>query len=215
MIRGAIFDIDGTLLDTMGVWKDVGRQYLLAQGVTDVESGLGEKLFSMSMEESADYMRVHYLPEKTVSMIMQDIIDIMDRFYRYEAVLKPGVPELLKWLKEKGISMVLATAGDPALAEAALRRNGVWHYFQKLFGCTAEGTTKHEPDIYLKAAGHIGTPASETAVFEDVLYAAKTAKEAGFFVVGVEDVGSRGQEDDMKKTCTCYCENIFDCIGYL
>ena len=215
MIRGAIFDIDGTLLDTMSVWKDVGRKYLVDQGISDTEPGLGEKLFSMSMEESAEYMRVRYLPEKTAGEIMKDIIGIMDKFYRYEAAMKPGVKELLEWMNERKILMALATAGDASLAEAALRRNGIWHYFQKIFTCTEEGSTKHKPDIYLKAAEYIGSPVSETAVFEDILYAAETAEKAGFVVIGVEDVGSRDQEEEMKKHCICYCRNIYDCTDVL
>lgn len=203
MIRGAIFDIDGTLLDSMPIWNDCGAVYLRKLGVTQ-EPGLGELLFPMTLEQSSAYLKEHYGLRRSEAEIRQGVLEVVAEFYREQAPLKPGAKELLEQLRDRGIPMILATTGDAVLARAALERLGVWQFFRGMLTASELQTSKHEPKIYLEAASLLGTEPAETAVFEDVLYAVETAKAAGFFTVAVADDASAGDEAALRHVADVY-----------
>ena len=136
------------------------------------------------------------------------MLKIVADFYKYEAVLKPGVKETLEWLEEQGIKMAVATSGNKALTEAALERNGVADHFGKIFTCTEIGLGKDEPDIYLAAAEFLGSKPQETIVWEDALHAAQTAKTAGFVVLGVYDESGKDAVPEMKEICEEYFDRM-------
>lgn len=209
MIKGAIFDIDGTLLDSMPIWSDVGERYLRQRGI-QAEEGLGEVLFAMSLEQGAAYLKNSYrLPEQE-NQIRQGVLDIVEQFYRREVLLKQGAKEFLRQLLQRHIPLALATTGDEALAMAALERLGIAGYFKAIFTCTALGTNKHEALIYKTAAEFLGSSPEETAVFEDVLHALLTAKKAGFVTVAVRDAASSRDKEQILKTADIYAESFSD-----
>jgi HAD superfamily hydrolase (TIGR01509 family) len=197
-MKGAIFDIDGTLLDSMPIWNDLGARYLETLSI-QTEENLGKILFPMTMEEAAEYMKAQYRLPQTADEIRQGVLGIVENFYRYEVGLKPGVETYVKGLHRKGIPMILATTGDKELATAALARLGIRKYFCDILTVSDYGTSKHEPDIYQKAAQILQVPPSECVVFEDVFYALETAKAAGFLCAGVKDAASA---DDWERIRT-------------
>jgi HAD superfamily hydrolase (TIGR01509 family) len=197
-MKGAIFDIDGTLLDSMPIWNDLGARYLETLSI-QTEENLGKILFPMTMEEAAEYMKTQYRLPQTADEIRQGVLGIVENFYRYEVGLKPGVETYVKGLHRKGIPMILATTGDKELATAALTRLGIRKYFCDILTVSDYGTSKHEPDIYQKAAQILQVPPSECVVFEDVFYALETAKAAGFLCAGVKDAASA---DDWERIRT-------------
>jgi HAD superfamily hydrolase (TIGR01509 family) len=197
-MKGAIFDIDGTLLDSMPIWNDLGARYLETLSI-QTEENLGKILFPMTMEEAAEYMKTQYRLPQTADEIRQGVLGIVENFYRYEVGLKPGVETYIKALHRKGIPMILATTGDKELAAAALTRLGIRKYFCDILTVSDYGTSKHEPDIYQKAAQILQVPPSECVVFEDVFYALETAKAAGFLCAGVKDAASA---DDWERIRT-------------
>jgi HAD superfamily hydrolase (TIGR01509 family) len=197
-MKGAIFDIDGTLLDSMPIWNDLGARYLETLSI-QAEENLGKILFPMTMEEAAEYMKAQYRLPQTADEIRQGVLGIVENFYRYEVGLKPGVETYVKGLHRKGIPMILATTGDKELATAALARLGIRKYFCDILTVSDYGTSKHEPDIYQKAAQILQVPPSECVVFEDVFYALETAKAAGFLCAGVKDAASA---DDWERIRT-------------
>lgn len=201
--QACIFDVDGTLLDSMSVWDDIGERYLTSLGIS-ARDGLRDALDTMSLEQGAAYLKEEYQLDKSVSQIIEGVLKIVSDFYRFEAPLKPGVKETLKWLSARRKRMVIATSGDSELAEAALKRNGILEYFEHIYTCTEVGAGKDEPTIYLKAAEFLQTGPEKTAVFEDALHAAETAKNAGFIVVGVYDESNDGNISRMKKVCDHY-----------
>ena len=210
MIRGAIFDVDGTLLDSMPIWENVGETYLRQRGIVPLP-GLGEKLFPMSLEDAADYMKREYGLPETIAEIVNGAVEVIAHFYKEEAPLKPGVREFLRALHEQGVKMVIATSGDQKLAGAALERLGVRSYFRKIFTCTEVGAGKSRPDIYLQAQKYLGTRREETWVFEDALHAMETVKRAGFPLAGVFDPSNEGQLDRSREICDFYMEKL-DCF---
>lgn len=201
--------MDGTLLDTMPFWDDVGKIYLKGLGV-QAEPSLGKKLFCMTMGQTAEYLKHTYSLSLTPEEIIEGINGTVREFYQKRAALKANVPEFLKQLTERNIKLVLATVTERKLAEAALSRCGILNDFDFMITDAEAGEGKDRPDIYLKAAEKIGTAPMETLVFEDALYAAKTAKAAGFCTVGVYDEVSRDDQQKLQNICNYYIRNFRD-----
>ncbi|WP_072524868.1 HAD family hydrolase [Clostridium sp. Marseille-P3244] len=186
MIRGAIFDVDGVLLNSMPVWENLGELYLRRLGI-EAEKDLGTRLYTMSLEESAKYLIGQYRLDKTPEQVIAEVnLEVKD-FYKNRVPLKEGARQYLSELKERGVPMVIATTGDRKNAEAALKRLKVFQFFQGIFTCSEIGSGKNEPDIYYTAALQMDTEPSQTWVFEDAFHAIRTAKQAGFRTVGVYD----------------------------
>lgn len=206
-MKGAIFDMDGTLLDSMQVWVHVGEQYLQNRGI-EPEEGLGEVLFPMSMRDGAVYVKEKYGLPETSDTIVADMNAIVFAAYRDEVIPKPGVVAYLEALKKRGIPMAVATATDRPMVEAALARTGLAGYFKQIFTCTEIGAGKERPDIYLAAAEALGASPADTWVFEDALYAIKTAKAAGFYTVGLYDETSRNDQEAIAGCADCYVRGM-------
>ena len=186
MIKGAIFDVDGTLLDSMGVWDTIGEDYLRSLGYEPREN-LNEKFRIMSIREAAEYYISEYGVPLSVEEICRQVNGWTERFYREEARLKPGAADFIKRLFDAGVKLVIATATDDFLVESALRRCGVMEYFSGLVTCTHVNQGKDRPDVYRAAMERIGTSREDTVVFEDSLKALRTARDDGFLTVGVCD----------------------------
>ena len=186
MIKGVIFDVDGVLLNSMPVWENLGELYLRHLGI-EAEKDLGTKLYTMSLEQSAEYLTETYhldlAPEQVIAGVNREVKD----FYASRVPLKEGVRQYLNEFHEKGVPMVIATTGDRQNAQAALKRLNVLRFFQGIFTCSEIGSSKNEPDIYYAAALQLDTDPGQTLVFEDAYHAICTAKKAGFKTVGVYD----------------------------
>lgn len=211
MIRGIIFDIDGVLLDSLEIWKDLGARYLKSIGVWP-EDGLNRILFPMSMEEGADHLKKHYRLNESITDILNGISKMLEAFYFEEVLPKPGAKELLEYMKTKGIRMTAATSSPRLYVEKALERNGMLDHLEGIFSDSEIKTDKHSPDIYLAASGFIKTDPGETLVFEDSLYALKTAKAAGFVTVGVYDANGEPDQEGLKKTGDDYITDMNEFI---
>lgn len=185
-IKGIIFDFDGTLFDSMSIWETAGTDYLTSLGCT-AEKDLGKKLKTMSLTQSAEYLKVNYALPLSAAEIMDGVNTTVEDFYFYRAMPKNHVISLLSVFQSKGIKMCIATATDRYQVEAALTRCDMLDYFDGIFTCSEVGHGKDEPDIFEIACKAMGTDKSEIVVFEDAYHAAKTAKDAGFYVVGVYD----------------------------
>ncbi len=211
MIKGAIFDIDGVLLDSMGIWDDLGARYLRSLGRIP-EEGLNKILFSMSMEQGAEYLNEHYGLNKSVKETVDGIGKMLEDYYFYEVLLKPGAKEVLEFLKSKNIKMAAATSSPRTHIEKALSRNGLLGYIDKIYTTGEVGVSKHSPDIYNLAADFLKTKSEETLVFEDSLYALKTAKEAGFVTVGVFDEKGESNQAELENQADLYLKKLDDYI---
>lgn len=209
MIKAAIFDVDGVLLDSLGIWNDLGARYLRSRGLTP-EPGLGQTLFAMSMEQGAAYLRTHYPLGRTDAEICDGLAAMLRDFYYEEVRAKDGAAELLAALAAQGVPMALATSSPRDHVTHALQRLGLWGYFTQLFTTTEVGASKHEPTIYNLAAQVLGAAPRDTAVFEDSLYALKTAKAAGFKTVGVFDADGEGDQAGMRREADLYVKNLHE-----
>ena len=206
MIKGAIFDVDGTLLDSMGIWKDVGVRYLNSIGI-EAEPDLGNILFTMSIQEGAQYVKEHYHLSQETDEIEQNVLDIISDYYKETAPLKSGAVELLEKLRNSNIPMTIASSNNKKEIEMAFERLEIVKYFDRIFTCEEAGAGKTKPDIYLQAAEYLGSRPEETLVFEDVIHAVRTAKKAGFQVVGIYDEASKDDQEEIQREADCYCRD--------
>ena len=205
-IRGAIFDVDGTLLDSMFIWDTIGETYLRSIGYQPKEN-LNETFKNMSLRQAARYYQTEYGVTLSIDQIMDGVNAMLERYYRFEVPLKPGAAELLERLRQNGVKLCIATATDRHLVEAALDRCGVLSCFGEIFTCNEVGHGKDEPDIFEEALRFLGTRREETLVFDDALYAVRTAKEAGFPVAAVYDSHERSQAE-VRARSDLYLEDL-------
>ena len=202
-IKGAIFDLDGTLLDSMYIWSEIGLKFLKNEGITP-PPGVEDEFVTMSLVQAAEFYIKNYAPEKTVMDIVESINALIKDFYFEQVLLKPGVTELLEYLKNKGVKMCVATATDRPYVEKALERNAIASYFSEIYTCGIVGAGKDTAVIYDKSLEHLGTDKKNTFVFEDALYAIKTAKDAGYNIVGINDVSEKADPEEVKSYCDYY-----------
>lgn len=202
MIKAAIFDLDGTLIDSMFIWDTIGEDYLRSLGKEPKEN-LAEVFKTFTLEQAAEYYRKQYKIELSVNEITEGINGMVAELYRTKVNLKPGVSDFLRRLQCLGVKMCVATVTDRPIVEDVLTRLGVREYFSEIFTCGEVGYGKETPEIYRQALKHLGTKKTETVVFEDVLHALKTAKADGFKVVAVYDLHEPAQKE-MKEFSDYY-----------
>ena len=184
-ILGAIFDMDGTLLDSMHIWDTVAAEYLRSRGAVPRDE-LHGILGHMTPGEAAAYINKEYFPAISADEILLGIFDTVERMYR-AVEPKPGVRELLERFRAAGIRMAVATLTDRPEVERTLGRLRLLGYFDAVLTCAEVGEPKTSPRIYEEALAALGTPREATPVFEDAYYAVRTAYDAGFPVVAVYD----------------------------
>ena len=212
MIKGAIFDLDGTLFDSMFIWDSIGEKYLSSIGYEPKED-LNETFKTMSLYNAACYYKSEYGVTLSVDEIMDGVNRMVEKYYMNEIQLKPGVYDFIKHLNNIGVKMCIATATDKYLVEAALERCGISDCFSEIFTCTTVGHSKDEPDIYREALKHLGTAKNDTLVFEDAIYAIRTAKKDGFNVVAIFDESEENQAE-IKSLCDFYISDYTDIVNF-
>ena len=209
MIKGVIFDVDGTLFDSMGAWHDSGYNVLKSLGI-DADKRIGDIFFSMTMDEVVDYIKENFSVNESRDFLKNGIHDQVEYAYRNEIELKPGVMRILDWVKDSKIPATIATSTDRFLIEIGLARLGIEDYFDEIYTATEVGKGKNYPDIFQLAMDKMGTKPEETWLFEDGLYSMITAKAYGMPVVGVYDKVSHDDQDAIKQVADIYLEDLRD-----
>lgn len=185
-IEAAIFDMDGTLIDSMPMWHSIAELYLKSVGKTP-RGNLWNDVKWLNMVETAEYFISEYNVEKTIPEIEHGVEDIILGFYAEKLTPKPGAKELLQILNERAVPCVLATATERKCTELCMERLGFHSYFASILTCLDFNTSKSSPLIFQKAAEACGTSPEKTIVFEDALHAIRSARGAGFKICAVYD----------------------------
>lgn len=208
MIKAFIFDLDGTLLDSMYAWKNVGSRYLAHKGVQAVPPDLEERLKTMSLLGAAKYFISEFSFPQTPEEIVAEFNELAAEQYRNVFQPKPGVVEFLA--KHAHMKMCVATATERPLAEMALKRLDWMKYFEFIITSGEAGSSKRSPDIFLQAAQKLGAGVAEAIVFEDSPHAVKSAKAAGFYTVGVQDDFYEAEATQILDMADAYVESLLD-----
>lgn len=203
-LQSAIFDMDGTLLDSMHIWRDIGPRMLRARGIEPAPD-LGERLKPMTAHQGAAYCKAAYDLPETEEEIYDQIADQVRLFYETEVAAKPGVKEALSLLKMEGVWMYVATATDRHLAEEALRHAGIRDYFRGIVTSAETGVGKDvSPEIYERALRRLRSSKKDTVIFEDALHAIRTAKSAGFRVAAIYDPSAEEDQAEIRSLADYY-----------
>lgn len=208
-VKAAIFDMDGTLIDSMYIWDMAGEAYLRSCGKTPAPS-LREKLRPLSLEQAARLFQEEYDLKQSTREILQGFNRTVEQEYRTNVRLKPGVLPLLNLLKEKGVEMAVATSSPREIVIMVLDRLQILSYFSHIVTCGDVGAGKDHPDVYNRAAEQMGSSRKNTIVFEDALHAITTASSAGYYVIGVYDTSEGINEDKIIPLCSQYLQSLED-----
>ena len=179
----SIFDVDGTILDSMEVWNTLASQYVQSLGMVP-EKNLDEIVSDMSLEQSATYLKNHYQISKQEERIISEVLNFISDFYEYEVNLMPGFKEFISHYDSIN---VIGTSCDEELVKIALNRLGVMNYFEDIITCSKVNKSKDDPDFYLAYAQVLNQRPEDIIVFEDADYCIDVAKKVGFKVIKIKD----------------------------
>lgn len=207
--KGAIFDMDGTLLDTMYMWRHLAQEYLKHSNIS-MPDDITEQMAIKGLNATVDYMIDNLNLNISHEKLTQELLDMIADHYRTQAVMKKGALDFLRKLNERGVSTVVLSATDENLIMLAADRLGMTKYLShKLLSCGTLKYTKNHPESFIKAAKYIGCAPDEVMVFEDAWYAASTAKNAGL-ALGVIADREEHRTAEMRELADFYIEESWD-----
>lgn len=210
-IDACIFDLDGTLLDSMHVWQKVDETYLARYGI-EFDPSFSEEIKKMTFKESAAYFIEKFNIPKSEKEIMNDWNEMVEKEYQFNIPLKEGVLEFLDRLKRDGMKMCVATSCNKKHALLALERLQIADYFEFVKTCKDVGKNKEHPDIFIECAKNLNSEISNIMVFEDLLMALQVAKNEGFKTCGIKDILSLHEEVEIKQISDYYLDSFEDLV---
>ncbi len=208
-MKACIFDLDGTLVDSMWMWDEIDVEFLGDFGY-DVPETLHREIEGMSFSETAVYFKDTFSLPLTLDEIKARWIEMSLDKYRYEVPAKTGVPEFLAYLKDNGIKTAIATSNSRDMVEAVLESLAIGGCFDAVVTASEVEKGKPEPDIYLEAAGKLGIPPEECVVFEDVPAGITAGKRAGMTVIAVKDSFSEPLDDEKSELADGFIKDYFE-----
>lgn len=207
-IEAVIFDLDGSLVDSMWMWHAIDIEYLGRFGLIP-PADLQAQIEGMSFHETATYFKEHFPIPDPLEKIKDDWNRMAWDKYENEVPLKPGIPDFLDGCRERGIRLGIATSNSRELVENIAGAHGLRNYFSCIMtGCDV-GRGKPAPDIYLAVAERLRTPPGRCLVFEDIIPGIQAGKNAGMRVCAVEDEYSVPQREAKKKLADYYINNFY------
>lgn len=202
-MKGAVFDVDGTLLDSMDMWFNLVIEYFKEHGES-LSREEAEEYGDMTLEESAPVVIERLGLDKTVGELVSELKMMAVRQYENALPLKEGAAEYMKKLHGEGVKIAIATSGYEELCKKAFTRLGVWQYIDACAFSSEVGVGKSNPAIYLLAAKRLGVEPQECVVYEDILKGIKGAIKGGFQTCAIYDRTNAADTAELKKTADKY-----------
>ncbi|MDR3593308.1 HAD family phosphatase [Clostridium sp.] len=210
-IKGAIFDLDGTLVDSMWVWSQLDIDYLQMKGHS-MHENLRSEISHLSFYQTAVHFKEKFKLSDSIEEILNDWHNMAFNYYAKKVKLKSGVKDFLKHLKSNKIKIALATSNSLPLLEACLKNNYIYDYFDSITTTDEVNNGKNFPDVYLLAAKKIGVSPKNCLVFEDILPAIQGAKAANMRVIAVRDDECLDSKEELLKHADAYIDSFVDLL---
>ncbi|MCL2052920.1 MAG: HAD family phosphatase [Oscillospiraceae bacterium] len=194
-----IFDMDGTLVDSLDIWAEADKRFILSQG-REYDDEISYSMKTMHFDQACLYLIEKLSLDMTLEQIEAILTKNIEESYLNDVKLKPFTLEFLEAERKKGIKMCIATSNKKRLAQALTAKLGIYDFFEFIITSDEVGTSKDNPSIFLQSAERLGSCPSKAIVFEDSLHAAEASVKAGFYTIGVFDKYSAGEFELLKKT---------------
>ena len=211
-IQAVIFDLDGTLIDSMWMWKQIDIDYLARHG-HPLPEDLQDCIEGMSFSETAVYFKERFGLTDSLEIIKSDWNRMAYDIYVNDVPLKPGVLAFLQYLKSKGIRTGIATSNSKELLTAVLESLGITEYFDELHTSCEVAKSKPAPDIYLLVAQKLGVAPENCLVFEDIMQGIMAGKAAGMKVCAIKDEFSLKQEAEKKASADWFIDSFSEIMS--
>mgnify|MGYP002624872323 CR=1 FL=1 len=215
LVRGIIFDLDGTILDSASIWKEVDEAFFRKRNI-EMPIDYGEEIGHIGLDKAATYtINRFHLNEKKEDIIKEWKDGVLD-YYAHKVTLKPHVKEFLLFLKNNNVPFCVATANDEDCYKSALINNGIYDLFDFILEVNNFKNGKDKPDIFYACIEKLGSTVSTTIVFEDLPLPLSTAKQANIMCVGVKDLSYNDDIESIKKELAdIYIEDFDELYKYI
>ena len=213
-IKAVIFDMDGTLIDSTGIWHEIDKAFFAKRNM-ELPSDYAQHIVHLGLTQAAVYTKNTYHLEESIQDIMDEWHKMSIDMYRYDVPLKPGALELLKLFKDNGIKMAIATANDDSLYKPCIERLGIGEYFDEIADVNTAKEGKQSAKIYLDLANKLGSEPQNTLVLEDMPTCVKTAFNSGFLTVAVYDKASKEYDQEKKDNSLLFIHDFYELLEAL
>lgn len=213
-IKLAIFDLDGTLIDSTSIWGEIDQIFFQRRG-KEVPEEYMKEIAHIGLTAAAKLTKEKYFPNEKEEDILKEWNDLSLEAYRYHIPLKDNVKDLLDLLASKGITLALATANSEELYKPCIERLDIKKYFSYIIDVNSCSKGKDSPEIFDKVVNHFNVTKEETIIFEDSLTAIKTGKENGYKVIAIYDKCSTKDIEYTKSISYLFVNNYQELINKL
>lgn len=196
-MKAIIFDLDGTLVDSMSYWNHLNKDFMKTKGV-EVSDEVNHKLITMSSRGALKFLKEHYELKESVDELFNEMKDVIIEFYTNKVEPKENALEILKYLKEKGYKIVIGTSTEEEFARIVVEKYGIDEFIEKIYTVENIGISKEEKEFFLEIADKICEKPEDVALVDDNHLALKAAREAGLITFGIYDENSKDVWDKIK-----------------
>lgn len=213
-INAVIFDMDGTLIDSTGIWHEIDEAFFTKRGL-ELPKDYAQHIVHLGLQRAAVFTKETYGIKESVEEIMQEWHDMSRDMYCYNVPLKEGALELIKLFKENGLKMAIATANDEELYVPCIERLGIGQYFDYIADVNTSKEGKQSAKIYLDLAKQMDVAPENTLVLEDMPTCIKTAHKSGFVTVAVFDNASAKFDEEKKANSDLFINNFNELLSII
>lgn len=213
-IKGVIFDLDGTILDSTWVWSKIDVDFLGERGI-EVPPDYSQAIISMGFEDVAKYTIARFGLQETTESVMKQWNEMAHEAYAHKVKVKKGTKELLVWLKAHGIKAGIATSNSASLFVPCLKNNSVFQFFHSYTETGDVSRGKEFPDVYIKEAEKMDCLPQECVVLEDIIPALRGARQGGFVTIGVREQKWKYAEEELAASCDYVVTKLHEVIPLL
>ena len=212
--NAVIFDMDGTLIDSTGIWHEIDKEFFAKRGM-ELPKDYAQHIVHLGLTQAAVYTKETYHLKESIQEIMQEWHDMSIDMYKYHVPLKEGALELLKLFKKNGVKMAIATANDEPLYRPCIDRLGIGKYFDEIADVNTAKEGKQSAKIYLDLAKKLASEPQNTLVLEDMPTCVKTAFKSGFLTVAVYDDASKAYDQEKEDNSNMFINNFSELLEVL